>query len=141
MAAVEEQEQVRFWDRVGMYVTRDFAEQWIERIGATGQVLDADLEEFTQVSTTDTNLIRKEIDDLFTNDQNQGELSPENVAIVASLNFESKRKTFILETKERLVADGMESDEALIEAKEEYTKAKDLIVREALGLPEPEEEE
>ncbi len=141
MAAVEEQEQVRFWDRVGMYVTRDFAEQWIERIGATGQVLDGDLEEFTQVSTPDTNLIRKEIDDLFTNDQNQGELSPENVAIVASLNFESKRKTFILETKERLVADGMESDEALIEAKEEYTKAKDLIVREALGLPEPEEEE
>ena len=141
MATVEEQEQVRFWDRVGMYVTRDFAEQWIERIGATGQVLDGDLEEFTQVSTPDTNLIRKEIDDLFTNDQNQGELSPENIAIVASLNFESKRKTFILETKERLVADGMESEEALIEAKEEYTKAKDLIVREALGLPEPEEEE
>ncbi len=132
---------MRFWDRVGMYVTRDFAEQWIERIGASGQVLDQDLEEFTQVTLPDTELIREEIEDLFNSDPNEGDLSPENMAIVAALNFESQRKTFVLETKERLISEGVDEDEALTQAKEEYDAAKDAIVREALGLPDSEEEE
>jgi hypothetical protein len=139
MASVKEQEEVRFWDRVGMYVTRDFADQWIDRIGASGQLLDGDLEEFTQVVTPDTDLIRKEIEDLFQGETNQGNLSPENVAIVASLNFESKRKAFVLEIKERLISEGVDEADALSQAKEEYDMAKDLIVREALGLPEEEE--
>ena len=139
MASVKEQEEVRFWDRVGMYVTRDFADQWIDRIGASGQLLDGDLEEFTQVVTPDTDLIRKEIEDLFQGDTNEGDLSPENVAIVASLNFESKRKAFVLEIKERLISEGVDEADALSQAKEEYDAAKDLIVREALGLPEEEE--
>ena len=141
MATIEEQEEVRFWDRVGMYVTRDFAEQWIDRIGATGQVLDSDLDEFTQVTTPNTELIRKEIEYLFNKDPNQGDLSPENIAIVAALNFESQRKTFILGVKERLLSEGIEEDEALSQAKEEYDAAKDFIVRDALGLPDPEAEE
>ena len=141
MAAAGEQEDVRFWGRVGMYVTQDFAEQWIDRIGAAGQLLDGDLEEFTQVVTPDTDLIRKEINELFSSTPNQGALTPENVAIVAALNFESLRMEFIMEIKVRLISEGIDEDAALLEAKEEYTAAKDLIVREALGLPEAEEED
>ena len=141
MATTREQEEVRFWDRVGIYVTRDFAEQWIERIGASGQVLDQDLEEFTQVTLPDSELIREEIEHLFNSVPNEGDLSPDNMAIVAALNFESQRKTFVLETKERLISAGVDEDEALTQAKEEYDAAKDAIVREALGLPDAEEEE
>ena len=30
-------EEVRYWDRVGMYITREFADDWIERINSSGE--------------------------------------------------------------------------------------------------------
>ena len=46
-----------------MYVTRELADQWIERIGVRGQVLDDDLE-FNAISLPDADLLRREINAL-----------------------------------------------------------------------------
>jgi len=134
-------EETRYWERVGMYVTRDFAEQWIERIGAKGQVLDEDLEEFNAIALPDASHLRKEIDALFRGPPNTGDLSPENQAILALMDFERQRKDFIRERRQMLIDDGVDASEALTQAKDDYDEAKETLVREALGLPEPEEEE
>ena len=39
-------EETRFWPRVGLYVTRTSAAEFIERMGGPGHALDEDLEEF-----------------------------------------------------------------------------------------------
>ena len=45
------QEEIRYWPRIGMYVNREFATEWIERLGITGRVLDEDIEEFIDVES------------------------------------------------------------------------------------------
>ncbi len=133
-------EETRYWERVGMYVTRDFADEWIERIGAKGQLLDEDLEEFNAVSLPDASRLRKEIDILFKNPPNIGDISPENQAIIALMDFERQRKDFIRERRQMLIDDGTDSSEALTIAKQDYDDAKETLVRGALGLPDEEEE-
>ena len=42
-------EEVRYWDRLGVYITRQFAEEYIERsqeTGITAEYLDNDIEEY-----------------------------------------------------------------------------------------------
>lgn len=133
------QEETRYWERVGMYVTREFADQWIERIGVRGQVLDDDLEEFNAISLPDADLLRREITALFDSPPNTGELAPENQAILALMDFERQRKDFIRERRQMLIDDGFDGSEALTQAKQDYDDAKEELVRGALGLPEPEE--
>ncbi len=134
-------EETRYWERVGMYVTREFADQWIERIGVRGQVLDDDLEEFNAISLPDADLLRREINSLFDSPPNMGELAPENQAILALMDFERQRKDFIRERRQMLLDDGVDSSEALTQAKSDYDEAKENLVRGALGMPSVEEEE
>jgi len=134
-------EETRYWERVGMYVTREFADQWIERIGVRGQVLDDDLEEFNAISLPDADLLRREINALFEAPPNSDELAPENQAILALMDFERQRKDFIRERRQMLLDDGVDSSEALTQAKTDYDDAKESLVRDALGLPPVEEEE
>ena len=96
-------------------------------------VLDDDIEEFVE-ARTNLNEVLDEIEILFENPPaGDKTLSEDNQAILALMDFESNKKAFIKEKK----AEGME----LAEAKEAYEFAKAAFVREALGLPEPEEEE
>ena len=134
-------EETRYWERVGMYVTREFADQWIERIGVRGQVLDDDLEEFNAISLPDADLLRREITALFDSPPNSGELAPENQAILALMDFERQRKDFIRERRQMLLDDGVDSSEALPQAKSDYDEAKEALVRGALGMPPVEDEE
>ncbi|MDA8580484.1 hypothetical protein N9L01_00800 [bacterium] len=134
-------EETRYWERVGMYVTREFADQWIERIGVRGQVLDDDLEEFNAISLPDADLLRREINSLFDSPPNMGELAPENQAILALMDFERQRKDFIRERRQMLLDDGVDSSEALTQAKSDYDEAKENLVRGALGMASVEEEE
>ncbi len=39
-------EETRYWPRVGLYVTRKTAKEFISRMGNSGKVLDDDIEEF-----------------------------------------------------------------------------------------------
>lgn len=131
-------EETRYWERVGMYVTRQFADQWIERIGVRGQVLDDDLEEFNAIALPDADLLRREINGLFNAAPNLGNVSVENQAILALMDFERQRKNFIRERRQMLLDDGLEPSKALTTAKEDYDSAKEGLVRDALGIEEEE---
>jgi len=131
-------EETRYWERVGMYVTRQFADQWIERIGVRGQVLDDDLEEFNAIALPDADLLRREINGLFNAAPNLGNVSVENQAILALMDFERQRKNFIRDRRQMLLDDGLEPSKALTTAKEDYDVAKEGLVRDALGIEEEE---
>ena len=126
--------ELRYWDRVGFMVTRDQADDIMSRMNtATGKQLDEEMEEFVPADT-DMNEVRLEVETLFNNPPAEGEsLSEENMAIINLMEFEKQKKQFIMDLK----SEGME----LMDAKQEYEFAKSRLVRVALGLPEPEEEE
>lgn len=124
--------ELRYWDRVGFMVTREQAEDIAGRMnGATGKTLDDDIEEFVE-NRVDLSEVLIEIKTLFDNPPvSSQQLSDDNRAILALMDFENNKKSFIKAKKEA----GME----LAEAKEAYEFEKARLVRESLGLPEPEE--
>jgi len=126
--------ELRYWDRVGFMVTRAQADDIMSRMNtATGKKLDEDMEEFV-MADADMLEVQLEVESLFDNPPVEGEsLSDDNLAIINLMEFEKGKKQFIMDLK----SEGME----LIEAKQEYENAKSRLVRVALDLPEPEEEE
>lgn len=126
--------ELRYWDRVGFLVTREQAEDIAGRMNSvSGKTLDEDIEEFIE-ARVDINQVFTEIDTLFNNPpESTITLSEDNQAILALMNFENNKKSFIKAKK----AEGME----LADAKQAYEFEKARLVRESLGLPEPSEEE
>jgi hypothetical protein len=127
-------EELRYWDRVGFLVTKEQAEDVATRMNtATGKQLDEDIEEYVQ-ATIDLNEVMVEIEVLFNNPPvDEIMLSDANQAIIDMMQFEKGKKQFILDRK----ADGME----IAKAKEAYEFEKARMVRVALDLPEPVDEE
>lgn len=126
--------ELRYWDRVGFLVTREQAEDIAGRMNSvSGKALDEDIEEFIE-ARVDIHQVFTEIDTLFNNPpESTITLSEDNQAILALMNFENSKKSFIKAKK----AEGME----LADAKQAYEFEKARLVRESLGLPEPSEEE
>jgi len=124
--------ELRYCDRVGFMVTREQADDILSRMNdATGKKLDDDIEEFVE-ARVDIIEVTNELDNLFNNPPVSDQmLSEDNLAILALMDFENNKKQFIVDRK----AEGME----LAEAKEAYEFEKARLVRESLGLPEPEE--
>ena len=127
------QEEVRFWNRLGMYVTRADAEEYISKSGGAGAVLDEDVEEFTPATSVSPEALRVEIEEIFNKPFEAGEMSNENLAILSAINMEQNRIPRIKE----LMAEGMSRDEA----KQEFEKELGSLVRETLGLPDETEAE
>ena len=126
--------ELRYWDRVGFMVSKQQAEEVASRMNtATGKTLDEDLEDYVE-SSVDINAVLNEITILFENPPiDDQELSEDNQAIITMMQFEQGKKQFILDRK----AEGME----LADAKQAYEFAKAKLVRVALDLPDPVEEE
>jgi polynucleotide 5'-kinase involved in rRNA processing len=127
-------QELRYWDRVGFMVSKQQAEEVASRMNtATGKTLDEDLEDYVE-SSVDINAVLNEITILFENPPiDDQELSEDNQAIITMMQFEQGKKQFILDRK----AEGME----LTDAKQAYEFAKAKLVRVALDLPDPVEEE
>ncbi len=127
-------EELRYWDRVGFLVTKKQAEDVATRMNtATGKQLDEDMEEYVEASV-DLNDVMVEIEVLFNNPPvDETILSDTNQAIIEMMQFEKEKKQFIMDRK----AEGME----IAEAKQAYEFEKARMVRVALDLPEPVEEE
>lgn len=127
-------EELRYWDRVGFLVTRQQAEDVASRMNtATGKQLDEEMEEYVEAAV-DLNDVMVEIEVLF-NDPPVDEtmLSDANQAIIDMMQFEKQKKQFIMDRK----AEGMD----IAKAKEAYEFEKARMVRVALDLPEPVDEE
>ena len=127
-------QELRYWDRVGFMVSKEQAEEVASRMNtATGKRLDDDLEDYVEASV-DINAVFNEITVLFENPPiDDQELSEDNQAIITMMQFEQGKKQFILDRK----AEGME----LADAKQAYEFEKAKLVRVALDLPDPVEEE
>ena len=126
--------ELRYWDRVGFLVTKQQAEEVASRMNtATGKQLDDDMEEYVEASV-DLNDVMVEIEVLFNNPPaDETLLSDANQAIIEMMQFEKGKKQFIVDRK----AEGMD----VTEAKEAYEFEKARMVRVALDLPEPVDEE
>ncbi len=125
---------VRFWPRLGLYISKIDAEEYISKTTTgTGAVLDDVVEEFSPATSVSPEALRAELNELFENPFEEGKMSNENQAIIAALTMEQQRIPRIKE----LMADGMEK----AEAKEIFDRELDVFVRDALGLPEETEQE
>jgi len=129
------EQELRYWDRLGFYVTRADADDFINKAGNIGAVLDEDLEEFTPRSGVSQEMLKKEIDELFSKPFVSVALSSENNSILLALEFEKTRPARVKELKK----EGHTTEEA----KEIFKQELDNIVRESLGLPDetPQEKE
>ena len=127
-------QELRYWDRVGFLVTREQAEDVAARMNtATGKQLDEDMEEYVEASI-DLNDVMVEIEVLFNNPPaDETILSDTNQAIIEMMQFEKGKIQFIMDRK----AEGMD----ITEAKQAYEFEKARMVRVALDLPDPVEEE
>jgi polynucleotide 5'-kinase involved in rRNA processing len=126
--------ELRYWDRVGFLVTKQQAEEVASRMNtATGKQLDDDMEEYVEASV-DLNDVMVEIEVLFNNPPaDETILSDTNQAIIEMMQFEKEKKQFIMDRK----AEGMD----ITEAKQAYEIEKARMVRVALDLPDPVDEE
>lgn len=124
------EEEIRFWPRVGMYVTKEFAEEWITRIvdrdSAGGRYLDDDMEEFTTSDIVGPASLKREIKVLFEAPFEEGELSQDVQAIMVAEKMQRNKKNRIVELKK----EGL----TLEDAKLQYEKEIDDKVCEILGI-------
>ena len=126
---IEMTEEVRYWERLGVYVSRQFAEEYIERSqdsGITGEYLDSELEEFQGMTTVSPLTLRREVDEIFSRPFEEVELPPETKAMMELIRMEGQKAKIIKAYK----AEGM----TLEEAKGKYQKEVDAIVADALGI-------
>ena len=120
----------RYWPRVGMYVTLEFAEQWIERIGSQdatrGKFLDDDIEDYVAPQVVQTATLREEVEELFNQPFKQVELDNDMKAILQLTQMEAEKVSRI----KALKAEGYE----LSEAKEMVQREINLAVADALDI-------
>lgn len=122
-------EEIRYWDRIGAYVSRDFAEEYIERsqdTGITGEYLQDDIDEYAQITTISPATLRREIEDIFSKPYVEVELPKDTQALMDALAMESNKVKII----KGFMAEGLSKDEA----KEKYTQEMNVMVGEALGI-------
>jgi len=130
-------EEVRYWPRIGMKVSREVAEQFLSKLsgGEVGSILDEDLDEFVAVVPVTQHELNTELEILFSNPPLEDAVvfDESNQAILELMDFESNRKQFILDRK----AEGMDMDEA----KTAYETAKGVLVKKYLPDSEESDEE
>ena len=126
---------MRYWPRLGIYVTKVDAESYIAKVGTGHTHLDEDLEEFVPTSSPEPDALRVEVQQLFDNPPVEAPAPSEEIqTMLKVIEFEENRVALI---KKWIKEDGMDKQEA----KDRFQAEMDLMVREALGLPEETEQE
>ena len=122
-------DNMRYWTRLGIYVTRADAEAYVGKVGGTHTYADDDLEEFIPAPSLSPEALSVEVKELFDNPPLQApEPSDEIKMILNVLEFEGERVSLI---KKWIKEDGMEKQDA----KDRFQADMDKMVRDALGLP------
>ena len=99
MSAVEK----RYWDRVGMYITKEFAEEWISKMsvsdGTGGRHLDEEVEEYVVARPITPDELRAEIIEIFEQPFEEVELPKDVRAILFADKMERNRVSRLKELK------------------------------------------
>jgi protein-disulfide isomerase-like protein with CxxC motif len=124
-------DNLRYWDRVGMYVTRDFAEDWAEKLkaggdGTRGKFLDSETEEYILPAMVSIPSIQREIEDIFSRPFEKVQLPADTQAILKVTEMERERVKRIKQLK----SDGY----SLEEAKALVTSEINQAVAEIMGI-------
>lgn len=128
-------QEMRYWPRLGIYVTRTDAESYCSKVGGTHTHLDDDIEEFVPVKTHDEAAMRAEVATLFDNPPVEAPPLADDIQIMLrAIEFEENRVATI---KKWIKEDGMDKQEA----KDRFQREMDALVRDALDLPEETEQE
>lgn len=128
-------QEMRYWPRLGIYVTRTDAESYCSKVGGTHTHLDDDIEEFVPVKTHDEAAMRAEVEALFNNPPVEAPPLADDIQIMLkAIEFEENRVATI---KKWIKEDGMDKQEA----KDRFQREMDALVRDALDLPEETEQE
>ena len=124
------QVEKRYWERVGMYITEDFAEEWISKMsisdGTGGRHLDEEIDEYVTTRPITPDELRAEVKELFETPFVKVELPDDVRAILFADGMERNRVSRLKELK----AEGYTLDEA----KEIFQQAMDEGVAEILGV-------
>tara|TARA_Y100000992_G_scaffold249845_1_gene181686 strand:- start:6965 stop:7444 length:480 start_codon:yes stop_codon:yes gene_type:complete len=129
------EQEMRYWPRLGIYVTRIDAESYCSKVGGQHTHLDDEIEEFVPVSTHDEAAMRAEVAMLFENPPVEAPPLSEDIEIMLkAIEFEDNRVATI---KKWIKEDGMDKQDA----KDRFQAEMDAMVREALGLPDETEQE
>jgi len=130
-----EMSNMRYWPRLGIYVTRADAEAYIGKVGGQHTYADDDLEEFVPAPTLSPEALSVEVEELFENPPLEAPAPSEEILqMLAVIEFEESRVATI---KKWIKEEGMDKQDA----KDRFQEQMDLMVREALGLPEETEHE
>ncbi len=128
-------QEMRYWPRLGIYVTRIDAESYCSKVGGQHTHLDDEIEEFVPVSTHDEAAMRAEVAQLFENPPLEAPPLSEDIEIMLkAIEFEDNRVATI---KKWIKEEGMDKQDA----KDRFQAEMDAMVREALGLPDETEQE
>lgn len=122
-------EETRYWERIGTYVSRQFAEEYIDRskqTGITGEYLETELEEYQQITTVSPETLRREIEDIFSKPYEVVTLPAKTQALLDAVEMETQKIKIV----KGFMAEGLTKDEA----KDKFTKIMNDMVGEALGL-------
>tara|TARA_B100000686_G_scaffold150276_1_gene157532 strand:- start:783 stop:1265 length:483 start_codon:yes stop_codon:yes gene_type:complete len=127
--------EMRYWPRLGIYVTRADAEAYISKVGGQHTYADDDLEEFVPAPSLNAESLTVEVEHLFEQPPLEApEPSDEIKQMIAIIQFEEQRVPLI---KKWIKEEGMDKQEA----KDRFQAEMDAMVRDALGLPDETEHE
>jgi len=127
---MSDNDDIRYWDRVGMYVTQDFAEEWIEKLGSeesrTGRYLDTEIEEYMDSPIPSAGSLRREVSRIFAKPFVAEELPNDVKAIMVAEQMTRNRLKRVKELKNE--------GYSLEEAKEMFQREMDEAVCDILGI-------
>ena len=89
--------ETRYWQRVGFRVTKIQAFEMVDKMkdGVSGKVMDDEIDEYVNVDSVDSYAATQEIEDLFNGEDSEQALDDDNASILALMEFESGRKTYL----------------------------------------------
>jgi len=126
---------MRYWPRLGIIVSRADAEAYIGKVGGRHTYADDDLEEFVHAPTLSPEALAVEVQELFDNPALESPAPSDEIKLMLEvIKFEESRVPLI---KKWIKEDGMEKQDA----KDRFQAEMDVMVRQALGLPEETEQE
>ncbi len=131
-------QDTRYWDRVGMYVTKEFAYEWMDKIKETGAALgkyyDDDIEDYVEGSSPTPRSLTREIEDLFEGEYVAKEVQSDIQNIIKLTEMERNKVSRIKELMAEYQEGGLSKEEARDKAKEDFDNEIQTAVAEALGI-------